>query len=258
MSNMAGLAQRAMDEGRGVMRLAPNWVPRSFCVPGRRIKLHPGDYYVLGGARGGIDERWFASTTPADNGPLTGRDEGLSAIVASDAAGETILLRDAVAELGAAIVGDRLWRDHGGWPMFSKFFNHGRAAPFITATSMLRVSARPANRRRTSRPVNNHGGRFPRSSAVPGTTRSRCAGAGQFRPRRQRISALSATYRLEVGTGWDVRGHPACAGQPGTTTNATRFRRLCHVRSPASRWSPGIAVEEHAADRSATWTTSWT
>ena len=56
------LAEQAVEQGKGILRLSPTWVPRSFCVPGRRIKLHPDDYYVLGGARGGIDERWFSST----------------------------------------------------------------------------------------------------------------------------------------------------------------------------------------------------
>ena len=58
------LAERALEKGQGVLRLTPTWVPRVFCVPGRRIKLHPDDYYALGGNRGGIDERWFSSTTP--------------------------------------------------------------------------------------------------------------------------------------------------------------------------------------------------
>lgn len=65
------IAQKTFEQGKGILRLVPNWVPRSFCIPGRRIKLHPDDYYALGGVRGGIDERWFSSTTPADNGPLT-------------------------------------------------------------------------------------------------------------------------------------------------------------------------------------------
>ena len=79
------------------MRLTPTWVPRSFCVPGRRIKLHPDDYYALGGARGGIDERWFSSTTPAQNGPLTSKNEGLSHI-ALEEGGKTVLflLKDAI------------------------------------------------------------------------------------------------------------------------------------------------------------------
>jgi hypothetical protein len=84
--------ENALEEGQGVLRLAPNWVPRSFCVPGRRIKLHPLDYFALGGARGGIDERWLSSTVRADNGPLTGPDEGLTL-----AAGGQALVRDAAA-----------------------------------------------------------------------------------------------------------------------------------------------------------------
>ena len=76
--------EKALDQGKGILRLAPNWVPRAFCVPGRRIKLHPADYYSFGGDRGGIDERWFSSTTPADNGPKTSPNEGLSFIVVED------------------------------------------------------------------------------------------------------------------------------------------------------------------------------
>ena len=68
--------EKALEQGKGILRLAPNWVPRSFCVPGRRIKLHPADYYSFGGERGGIDERWFSSTTPADNGPKTEPERG--------------------------------------------------------------------------------------------------------------------------------------------------------------------------------------
>ena len=70
--------QQALDAGGGLLRLEPSWVPRSFMVPGRRLKLHPDDVYALGGHRGGINERWFSSTTNADNGPGTPQDEGLS------------------------------------------------------------------------------------------------------------------------------------------------------------------------------------
>ena len=61
-----------------MLRLEPSWVPRSFMIPGERLKLHPRDLYALGGHRGGINERWFSSTTNADNGPGTPADEGLS------------------------------------------------------------------------------------------------------------------------------------------------------------------------------------
>jgi hypothetical protein len=107
----SSIAQKAFEQGKGILRLAPNWVPRSFCVPGRRIKLHPDDYYALGGVRGGIDERWFSSTTPADNGPLTGKNEGLSEVVFEEKGkASRFLLRDAVIELKGALVGEKIWK----------------------------------------------------------------------------------------------------------------------------------------------------
>jgi len=81
---MSNIINRLVNEGGGVLRLAPAWVPRSFCRPGMRIKLHPEDTYKLGLTRGGIDERWFSSTTHADNGPGTPEDEGLSYAVSVD------------------------------------------------------------------------------------------------------------------------------------------------------------------------------
>ena len=118
------MANRALEKGKGVLRLAPAWVPRSFCRPGKRIKLHPDDYYVLGLERGGIDERWLASTTPADNGENTPGDEGLSYIVVDGEGKEKVLLRDAVEVLKGEIIGESLWEKYHRWPMFSKFFDN--------------------------------------------------------------------------------------------------------------------------------------
>lgn len=69
--NVAAIFEQAMDAGEGLLRLTPTWAPRSFLHPGRRIKLNPGHLYAFGADRGGIDERWFSSTTEAAN-------EGLS------------------------------------------------------------------------------------------------------------------------------------------------------------------------------------
>ena len=127
------LAERAIDQGKGILRLTPTWVPRVFCVPGRRIKLHPDDYYALGGNRGGIDERWFSSTTPADNGPLTTENEGLSVVVLEDGPEtQRILFRDAVDTLGAELIGSRIWEAHRCWPMYSKFFDNKKALPHLS------------------------------------------------------------------------------------------------------------------------------
>src|SRR5258708_5625644 len=101
----------------GLLRLAPNWVPRSFLQPGLRLKLHPDDTYAYGAHRGGIDERWFASTTEAAN---EGRvpDEGLSYVVIGN---ERCTLRQAVADCGATLVGAKLWKKYGRWLVYSKF-----------------------------------------------------------------------------------------------------------------------------------------
>ncbi|MFN8421135.1 MAG: hypothetical protein U0528_18100 [Anaerolineae bacterium] len=55
--------RQALETGQGIVRLMPTWVPRVFCVPGRRLRLHTQDLYAFGAHRGGIDERWFSSTT---------------------------------------------------------------------------------------------------------------------------------------------------------------------------------------------------
>ena len=54
-------ADRTLEAGGGVVRLAPAWVPREFCTPGRRIRLHPDDYYPFGPGRGGVDDGAFAA-----------------------------------------------------------------------------------------------------------------------------------------------------------------------------------------------------
>ncbi len=114
---------RALEQGRGILRLAPNWIPRSFCVPGRRIKLLPDDYYAMGGERGGIDERWFASTTPADDGPLTSPNKKFGRVVSEDNnKPERMLSCDVIQGLGDEVIGDRTWDRRRRPPIYSKSF----------------------------------------------------------------------------------------------------------------------------------------
>src|ERR1700678_4637821 len=95
--------REAIDTGAGVLRLEPSWVPRSFMMPGRRLKLHPDDLYAFGGHRGGINKRWFASTTKASNGPDTLPDEGLSYV--RPKRGGKFLLKEAVEGAGDLLLG---------------------------------------------------------------------------------------------------------------------------------------------------------
>src|SRR3954463_14546871 len=98
---LAARARAALDAGEGILRMAPCWVPRSFLMPGGRLKLAPQDLYALGAHRGGIDERWFSSTTAATNEGAP-PDEGLSYVVHQ---GQRFMLRDAVAAHGHRIIG---------------------------------------------------------------------------------------------------------------------------------------------------------
>src|SRR5258705_2316222 len=119
MSNR-DLILQALSEGAGVVRLAPCWVPRSFLMPGGRLKLDPRDLYAFGAHRGGIDERWFSSTTKAANGPLTTPDEGLSYI---ESHGKKFLLLEAIETAGDEFLGADCMQQRGGWNLPCKFFD---------------------------------------------------------------------------------------------------------------------------------------
>ena len=221
-TGIAGLAEKALEQGKGILRLAPNWVPRSFCVPGRRIKLHPDDYYVLGGNRGGIDERWLSSTTPAKNGPLTGENEGLSAVVFRDGAKhEQFLLRDAIEHLKGALLGDRIWNKYKSWPMYSKFFDNMGPLPHHVHVNdkyagMVGQAGKPEAYYFPPQ-LNNHGGDFPYTffGINPGTTKEQIREClVNFTKGDNKITNYSAAYLLEPGTGWDVP--PGLLHAPGS------------------------------------------
>ena len=216
------LAELALEQGKGILRLAPTWVPRSFCVPGRRIKLHPDDYYVLGGERGGIDERWLSSTTPAMNGPLTGENEGLSPVVFSDGGNEQqILLKDVISALKGKIIGDRLWNEHGAWPMYSKFFDNMGPLPHHVhhndeKAALIGQFGKPEAYYFPPQ-LNNHGGDFPYTfiGICPGTTREQIKECLlNFTKGDNKITNYSQAFRLEPGTGWDVP--PGLLHAPGS------------------------------------------
>jgi hypothetical protein len=203
---------KAFEQGEGILRLAPTWVPRSFCIPGKRIKLHPDDYYAFGANRGGIDERWFSSTTKADNGPLTTPDEGLSYIVfEEDGRPKRELLSTAVSELGPRLLGEALWREHGKWPMYSKFFDNRAPLPHHLHqrpehAALVGMDGKPESYYFPVQ-LNNYGAEFPHTyfGLEPGTTPAQVRHCLEiWNQGDNRITDLSKAYRLQPGTGWFV------------------------------------------------------
>jgi hypothetical protein len=201
-----------LEQGDGILRLAPAWVPRSFCIPGRRIKLHPDDYYAFGAHRGGIDERWFSSTTRADNGPETTPDEGLSYVVWGDEENpQKTLFKDVVAELGATLLGDEMWGQYHAWPMYSKFFDNKGALPHHIH-QMEEHAKRVGQESKPEtyyfpRQLNNYGADAPYTyfGLEPGTTKAQVRHCLEIWDEGDNhITDLSKAYRLQVGTGWYV------------------------------------------------------
>ncbi len=210
MANVARLAISALSEGGGIFRLSPTWVPRSFLQPGRRLKLHPDDYYALGMDRGGIDERWFGSTTVAAN-ENAAHDEGLSYIVLGD---EKITLRDAIAELGADIIGNDIWDKYGKWPVYSKFFDNMGPIPHhmhqnAEQAKLVGQEGKPESYYFPPQ-MNAIGNNFPYTffGLEPGTSKEDVVRAlDRWNDGDNGILDLSKAYRLKPGTGWLV---PPC------------------------------------------------
>jgi hypothetical protein len=199
--------ESALDAGRGLLRLAPCWVPRAMLVPGRRLRLHEDDLYAYGAHRGGIDERWFSSTTIALNDGRT-FDEGLSYCVLGR---QRVTLQDAIAACGEALLGPRLWRRYGRWPVYAKFFDNMGPIPHHLhqndkQAALVKQEGKPESYYYPPQmnPVGNH---FPYTffGLEPGTTRQqvrRCLEG--WRRGDNHILNLSKAYRLQPGTGWLV------------------------------------------------------
>jgi hypothetical protein len=202
------LISDALTAGDGVVRLAPCWVPRSFLMPGGRLKLDPRDLYALGAHRGGIDERWFSSTTKAANGPLTAPDEGLSYIEFN---GGKVLLQEAVETAGDQILGGDVMARDGGWNVLCKFFDNLGPIPHHLHQNdefAARVGQKGKPEAYYFPPQYNFkDNNFPYTfmGLNPGTTRDdvrKCL--ERWNEGDNGILYHSRAYKLKPGTGWQI------------------------------------------------------
>ena len=216
-TNIASTLDRALDAGEGLLRLTPNWVPRKFLHPGKRIKLHPHDWYAYGAHRGGIDERWLGSTTEADN---EGRvwHEGLSFATFE---GQQFLLKDAVEEMGDRIIGPTMYEKYKRWPIYSKFFDNMGPIPHHMHQSsedaaLVGQEGKPESYYFPPQ-MNNVDNNFAYTfmGLEPGTTKDQVRQCLKNWDRGDNgILDLSKAYRLERGTGWLIP--PGVLHAPGS------------------------------------------
>ncbi len=208
--HLGARVRAALDAGEGILRLAPTWVPRSFLMPGGRLKLAPQDLYALGTHRGGIDERWFSSTTAAANEGAPA-DEGLSYVVHE---GGKFTLKDAIDAHGPEMIGRAIWDKYQKWPVYSKFFDNLGPIPH----HMHQSAEQAAKLGREGKPesyyfppqLNWTGNNFPHTfmGLEPGTTKDdlrKCL--ERWDQGDNGILDLSKAYRLKPGTGWLI---PPC------------------------------------------------
>ena len=215
--NVGKILDSALDAGQGLLRLSPTWVPRSFLHPGKRIKLAPGDYYAYGAERGGIDERWFSSTTDAAN---EGRvwHEGQSFCLFE---GQHFLLKDAVAEAGPRLIGKRLWDKYQRWPVYSKFFDNMGPIPHHMHQSfedakLVGQEGKPESYYFPPQ-YNNCDNNFPYTfmGLEPGTTKDQVRQCLEnWNNGENGMLDLSKANRLKRGTGWLIP--PGVLHAPGS------------------------------------------
>lgn len=215
--NVGGALESALDAGEGLLRLTPTWVPRSFLHPGKRIKLHPDHYYAYGAHRGGIDERWFASTTDAAN---EGRvwHEGQSFCSFE---GKHFQLQDAVAEAGERLIGKTMYEKYDRWPVYSKFFDNMGPIPHhmhqkFEHAALTGQEGKPESYYFPPQ-YNNCDNNFPYTfmGLEPGTTKAQVRKCLEDWSKGDNgILYLSKAYRLKRGAGWLIP--PGVLHAPGS------------------------------------------
>ncbi|MBS4208161.1 hypothetical protein [Bacillus sp. FJAT-50079] len=201
--------KEVFEKGEGIFRLLPSFVPRRFGKAGRRLKLHPDDYFAYGMKRGSITERWLSSTIAAQNGEDAKADEGLSYVSVDYSTDDKFSLKEAIEVLGEDIVGKELMDKYNGWPMYSKFFDnmnplfHHLHLSFKDAAKVGKLGKPEAYY--FPKQMNNHTGEanYTYFGFDPDVDLNEIKQRlSNFKDDDTRITELSRAYRVELGTGW--------------------------------------------------------
>ena len=125
MEKIKTLLEDEIKKTNGILKLRPAWVARNFIAPGRRLGLSESQYNL--DDRGGICERWLASTTKADN-KVSVPNEGLSSLKVEYE--REITLKETVDLLSEIILGREYSKTHKGLRRLAKIFDYEDRIPF--------------------------------------------------------------------------------------------------------------------------------
>ena len=128
-----------LNQSGGVLQLLHRYAGRTFCTPGRRIRLDASSYYpdYMGGT--GLDELWMCCTVPIVTGVIDTRTgkapfrEGEAQVLT--AGGQIIALQELIAAKPTAVIGDKVAAfskamfGYPTWPIVSKKFDNLNPIP---------------------------------------------------------------------------------------------------------------------------------
>ncbi|MEG1752607.1 MAG: hypothetical protein RR234_01715 [Christensenella sp.] len=203
------IIKKALEESEGVLNCVPIFIPRFCGQAGRRLRLHPDDYYALGTKRGAMKERWFSSTISAMNGEDAACDEGMSYINIDGTLEHKILFKDFVDVLKEDLLGEKIYSKYGTWPMYAKFFDfegplfHHLHLDFEDAARVGKLGKPEAYYYPMQ--YNNYAGKFPHTYFGFDTDVTR----EEVKKRLEKycegdikITELARAFRIQLGTGW--------------------------------------------------------
>lgn len=203
------IIRQALKESEGILNCIPSFIPRFCGHAGRRLRLHPDDYYALGVKRGAIKERWFTSTIAAANGEDAAPDEGMCYINVDGVMEHKILFKEFVEVLKEELLGEKIYSKYGTWPMYAKFFDfkgplfHHLHLDFESAKRVGKLGKPEAYYYPMQ--YNNYPGEFPHTyfGFDPDVTKEEVKERlKDFTDRDIKITELSRAYRIQLGTGW--------------------------------------------------------
>ncbi|MFN9718071.1 MAG: hypothetical protein ACK58L_05205 [Planctomycetota bacterium] len=136
---IATVLDHCLNKNGGVLPLLHRYAGRTFCTPGKRLRLDAQSYYpdYMGGT--GLDELWMCCTVPIVTGVIDIRTkkapfrEGEAHVLTAD--GQVISLQDLISANPKTVIGDKVTAlsmqlfGNVTWPIVSKKFDNLNPIP---------------------------------------------------------------------------------------------------------------------------------